>query len=86
MNIEKKIKEELLEAAENTKGAEAFVLLFGYEDEHAMSNIIGGGGNVLSLLTSAMNNALSCHPDELETKLRAKVAQMILGGGDHAAE
>lgn len=27
MNIEKKIKEELLEAAENTKGAEAFVLL-----------------------------------------------------------
>ena len=86
MNIEKKIKEELLEAAENTKGAESFVLLIGYEDDHAMSNIAGGGGNVLSLLTSAMNHALSCHPDELETELRAKVAQMILGGGDHAAE
>ena len=86
MNIEKKIKEELLEAAENTKGAESFVLLIGYEDEHSMSNIVGSGGNVLSLLTSAMNHALSCHPDELETKLRAKVAQMILGGGDHAAE
>lgn len=86
MNIEKKIKEELLEAAEKTKGAEAFVLLIGYEDEHSLSNIIGVGGNVLSLLTSAMNNALSFQPDELETKLRAKIAQMILGGGDHAAE
>lgn len=30
MNIEKKIKEELLEAAENTKGAEELVLLIGY--------------------------------------------------------
>lgn len=86
MNIEKKIKEELLEAAKNTKGAEAFVLLIGYDDDHALSNIVGHGGNVLSLLIKAMNHALSCHPDELETKLRAKIAQMILGGGDHAAE
>ena len=86
MNIEKKIKEELLEAAENTKGAEAFVLLIGYEDKHSTANIIGGGVNVLSLLTSAMNHALSCHPDELEKELRAGVAQMILGGGDHAAK
>ena len=86
MNIEKKIKEELLEAAENTKGAESFVLLIGYEDEHAMSNIIGDGGNALSLLTSAMNHALSCVPDELEKDLRMEIAQMILGGGDHATE
>ena len=82
MNIEKKIKEELLEAAENTKGAEAFVLLIGYEDEHSLSNIVGGGGNVLSLLI----HALSDLPDELETELRMKVAQIILGGGNHATE
>lgn len=85
MNIEKNIKEELLEAAENTKGAEAFVLLIGYEDEHSMSSIVGGDVSVLSLLTSVMNHALSCHPDELKTKLRAKIAQIILGGDDHAA-
>lgn len=42
MNIKKKIKEELLEAAENTKGAEALVLLIGYEDDHSLSNIVGG--------------------------------------------
>lgn len=82
MNIEKKIKEELLEAAENTKGAEAFVLLIGYEDDHSLSNIVGGGGNVLSLLI----HALSDLPDVLETELRMKVAQTILGGGNHAAE
>lgn len=86
MNIEKKIKEELLEAAENTKGAEAFVLLIGYEDEHSLSNIVGGGGNVLSLLTKAMNHALSCLPDELEKELRMKIAQIILGGGDDASK
>lgn len=86
MNIEKKIKEKLLEAAENTKGAEALVLLIGYEDEHSLSNIVGGGGSVLSLLTAVMDHALSCHPDELEKELRMKIAQIILGGGDHAAE
>jgi hypothetical protein len=42
MNIEKKIKKELLEAAENTKGAEAFVLLIDYEDDRLLSNIVGG--------------------------------------------
>lgn len=86
MNIEKKIKEELLEAAENTKGAEAFVLLIGYEDEHSLSNIVGGGGNVLSLLIKAMEHALSCHPDVLETELRMKVAELILRGEDDASE
>ena len=86
MNIEKKIKEELLEAAENTKGAEAFVLLIGYDDDHVHCNIIGHGGSVLSMLVKAMDHTLSCHPDEPEKELRAKVAQMILGGGDHAAK
>lgn len=31
-------------------------------------------------------HALSCHPDVLETELRMKVAQIILGGGNHATE
>lgn len=84
MQIEQKIKGELLEAAENTKGAEAFVLLIGYDDDHALSNIVGAGGNVLSLLIRAMNQALSCHPDELEKELRMKTAQLILGGASHA--
>ena len=84
MNIEKRIKEELLEAAGKTEGAEALVLLIDY-DEHTMSNIIGGG-NVLSMLTKGLEHALSCLPDELEKELRMKIAQMILGGGDHAAE
>lgn len=84
MNIEKKIKEELLEAAENTKGAEVFVLLIGYDDDHALCNITGHGGNVLSMLIKAMNHALSCHPDELEKELRMKIAQLILGGASHA--
>lgn len=84
MQIEQKIKDELLEAAENTKGAESFVLLIGYDDGHALSNIVGHGRNVLSLLIKAMNHALSCHPDELEKELRMKTAQLILGGASHA--
>lgn len=84
MNIEKRIKEELLEAAENTKGAEALVLLIGYEDDHALCNITGHGGNVLSMLIKAMDHALSCHPDELEKELRMKTAQLILRGASHA--
>lgn len=84
MQIEQKIKSELLEAAENTKGAESFVLLIGYDDGHALSNIVGAGGNVLSLLIKAMDHALSCHPDEqLEKELRMKTAQLILGGASH---
>ena len=84
MEIEQKIKGELLEAAENTKGAESFALLIGYEDDHALCNITGHGGNVLSLLMKAMDHALSCHPDELEKELRMKTAQLILGGASHA--
>ena len=85
MNIEKKIKEELLEAAGKTEGAEALVLLIDY-DEHTMATIIGGGGNVLSLLKEGLEHALSCVPDERGKELRMKIAQMILGGGDHASE
>jgi hypothetical protein len=86
MNIEKKIKEELLEAAENIKGARAFVLVIGYEDDHSLSNIVGGGRNVLSMLIKAMEHALSCFPDVLETELRMKVAELILRGEDDASE
>lgn len=84
MQIEQRIKGDLLEAAENTKGAEAFVLLIGYDDGHALSNIAGHGASVLSLLINAMNQALSCHPDKLEKELRMKTAQLILGGASHA--
>lgn len=84
MQIEQKIKAELLEAAEKTKGVESFVLLIGFDDGHALSNIVGHGGNVLSLLIRAMDHALSCHPDELEKELRMKTAQLILGGASHA--
>lgn len=83
MQIEQKIKGELLEAAENTKGAESFVLLIGYDDDHVFCNITGHGGDVLSLLMKAMDHALSCHPDELEKELRMKTAQLILGGESH---
>ena len=86
MNIEKRIKEELLEAAGKTEGAAAIVLLIGYEDEHAMSNIIGDGGDVLSMLTKGLEHALSLLPDELEKELRMEIAQMILGGGKDASE
>lgn len=83
MQIEQKIKSELLEAAENTKGAEAIVLLIGYDDGHAPCSIAGHGADVLSLLTKAMDHALSFHPDELEKELRMKIAQFILGGANH---
>ena len=86
MNIGKKAKEELLEAAENIDGADALVLLIGYEDKHALSTIVGRAGDVLSLLVKALNSALSCHPSEEEKTLRMSIAQIILGGGDHAAE
>lgn len=85
MNIEEKAKEELLEAAENIDGADAFVLLIGYEDEHALSTIVGRAGDVLSLLVKALNHALSCHPSKEEKDLRMKIAQIILGGANDAA-
>ncbi len=84
MEIEQKIKGELLEAAEKTKGAESFVLLIGYENDHALCNYAGHGESVLSMLVQTMNDVLSCHPDELEKELRMKTAQFILGGADNA--
>lgn len=86
MNIKKKIKEELLEAAENTKGAEALVLLIGYEDDHSLSTIVGGGGNVLSLLIKAMEHALSCLPEPVGKDMRMKVSELLLRGEDDASE
>ena len=87
MNIEKKIKEELLDAAANkTEGAEAFVLMIGYKNGSALSNMAGTGANILSLLLRSLDHALSSHPDELEKDLRIKIAKMILGGIDDDAE
>lgn len=86
MNIEKRIKEELLEAAGETDGADALVLLIGHEDKHAMSTIIGDGGDVLLLLTEGLEHALSLLPDELEKDLRMEIAKTILGGGKDASE
>ena len=80
MNDNKRIVDELREAAENTTGAESFVLLIGYEDGHAFSNIIGEGGNVLSLIIRGLNHALESCPDFLETKLRNDIAKIILTG------
>jgi hypothetical protein len=86
MNIKKKIKEELLEAAENTKGAEALVLLIGYEDDHSSSNLIGGAGNLLSMLTKAIDHILSDLPEPVGKDLRMKAAEILLRGEDDASE
>lgn len=80
MNINKRIVDELREAAESTEKAETLILLIGYEDGHALSNIIGEGGNVLSLIIKGLNHALKSCPDFLETKLRNDIAKIILTG------
>ena len=86
MNINEKIYEELLEAAEKTDDAEAMVLLIGYKDNHAMTNVIGGSGNILSMLLTALDHTLRQHPTALERDLRMKAAEIILRGKDDAAE
>lgn len=87
MNIEKRIKDELLDAAKNsTEGAEAFVMAIGHEDKGAAINMIGPAGSILSLLCKALDRALELCPDELEKELRVKVAMVILGGTDDDAE
>ena len=62
------------------------MLLIGYENDSALSNMTGTGANILSLLLKALDHALSSHPDELEKDLRVKIAKMILGGIDDDAE
>jgi len=87
MNIEKRIKEELLDAAEkNVEGAEAFVLMIGNEDNHADTTLIGDINHLLSMLIKALDKMLHDLPDRVEKDLRIKIAKMILGGADDDAE
>lgn len=86
MNINERIYEELLEASEKTDNAEAMVLLIGYNDNHAMTNVIGGASNILSMLLMALDHTLRQHPTALERELRMKTAEIILGGMDNATE
>ena len=86
MNVSERIYVKLLEAAANVDNAEAIVLLIGYNDNHAMTNIIGSGANILSMLTTALDHTLRQHPTALERELRMKAAEIILRGKDDAAE
>lgn len=86
MNISKQIKAELLEAAEKAEGAEALVLLVGYEDNHSSSNLVGGAVNLLSMLVKALNHILSDIPEPVGKDLRMKMAELILRGEDDASE
>ena len=86
MKINEKIYEELLDAADKTDNAEAMVLLIGYNDNHAMTNVIGGAGNILSMLLTALDHTLKQHPTALERELRMKAAEIILRGKDNADE
>jgi len=86
MNISKQVKAELLEAAEKAEGAEALVLLVGYEDNHSSSSLAGSAVNLLSMLAKALDHILSDLPEPVGKDLRMKVAQIILGGGDDASE
>lgn len=86
MKINERIYEELLDAAEKTDDAEAMVLLIGYNDNHAMTNVIGGASNILSMLLTALDHTLKQHPTALERELRMKAAEIILRGKDNADE
>lgn len=86
MNINERIYGELLEASENVDNAEAMVLLIGYKDNHAMTNVIGSSGNILSMLLKALDHTLRQHPTALERDLRMKAAEIILRGKDDASE
>lgn len=86
MAINERIYEELLDAAEKTDGAEAMVLLIGYSDNYAMTNVIGGASSILSMLLTALDHTLKQHPTALERELRMKAAEIILRGKDDAAE
>ena len=82
MNISKQVKAELLEAAEKAEGAEALVLLVGYEGNHSSNNLVGCAGNLLSMLTKAFDHILSDLPEPLGKDMRMKVAELILRGDD----
>ena len=87
MNIEKRIKEELLEAADDVSGAECFVLLIGKKDALGRVNAIGALEDILAITAKALNEVLSEIPSaEDEMEARNYIAQMILGGADDDAE
>lgn len=86
MDLSGRIYGELLDAAEKTDHAEAMVLLIGYKDNHAMANVIGSSGNILSMLLKALDHTLRQHPTALERDLRMKAAEIILRGKDDASE
>ena len=85
MNIETKIKKELLEAACDVSGAECFVLLIGKKDELGRVNAIGALEDILAITAKALNEVLREIPsDEDEMKARAYIARKLLGGDKHA--
>lgn len=85
MNIEAKIKKELLEAADDVSGAECFVLLIGKKDALGRVNAIGALEDILAITAKALNEVLSEIPSaEDEMEARNYIAQMILGGDKHA--
>lgn len=86
MNLDRKIKTALLEAAEKAEGAEALVLLVGYEDNHSSSSLAGSAVNLLSMLAKAFDHILSDLPEPVGKDLRMKVAELILRGEDDASE
>lgn len=85
MNIETKIKKELLEAAGDVSGAECFVLLIGKKDALGRVNAIGALEDILAITAKALNEVLSEIPSaEDEMKARAYIARKLLGGDKHA--
>lgn len=85
MNIETKIKKELLEAAGDVSGAECFVLLIGKKDALGRVNAIGALEDIIAITAKALNEVLSEIPSaEDEMKARNYIASVILGGDKHA--
>lgn len=84
MNIETKIKKELLEAACDVSGAECFVLLIGKKDALGRVNAIGALEDILAITAKALNEVLSEIPSaEDEMEARNYIASVILGGCKH---
>ena len=85
MNIETKIKKELLEAAGDVSGAECFVLLIGKKDALGRVNAIGALEDIITITAKALNEVLREIPSaEIEMEARNYIAQKILGGDKHA--
>lgn len=84
MNIETKIKKELLEAADDVSGAECFVLLIGKKEALGRVNAIGALEGILAITAKALDEVLSEIPSaENEMEARNYIAKTILGGCKH---